>query len=449
MTPAARVQAVIDLVGEVERSIGEQGRPADRLVRDYFKSRRYAGSKDRAQVTERLFAILRRRAEWLWRLGADNGVPPRLMVAAALVCGENCQLSELAPLFDGSPYGPPVLSSTETDVLARVTGKSLEGAPGWVVVGYPEWLQPHLENRFGGDLADEMKALNQRAPLDLRTNTLKAMRDAALAALAAEGVSAEPTPLSPLGIRAHGRARVTGLTVFQGGQIEVQDEGSQVAALLADARPGAQVVDMCAGGGGKTLALAAAMENRGQIYAADTDPRRLKQLDTRLTRAGARNVQSGQIDGAGASFPGEGNILSGLNGRADRVLIDAPCSGTGAWRRNPDAKWRLTPGMLARHVERQDRLLSRAALLVKPGGRLIYVTCSVLRDENEYRVAAFLAGNPEFRSIPVAEVWREALGTQCPSNAVSGDFLFLTPQRHGTDGFFVAVLVEKSDINAP
>jgi 16S rRNA (cytosine967-C5)-methyltransferase len=443
MKPAARVQAVIDLLGLVERSIREQGRPADRLVREYFKSRRYAGSKDRAQVTERLFGILRRRAEWMWRLGGESEISPRLMVAAAVAWDENNGLSGLSGLFDGSAYGPQALSSAETDALARGREKSLDGAPDWVVGNYPQWLQSRLEDRFGNNLADETMALNRRAALDLRTNTLKGVREAARAALATEGVSAEPTPLSPLGLRASGRARVTGLTVFTGGWIEVQDEGSQVAALLVDARPGFQVVDLCAGGGGKTLVLAAAMDNRGQIYATDTDRPRLKKLEGRLARAGVRNVQTQRADGTRAPGPEEDTLLSGLEGRADRVLVDAPCSGTGAWRRNPDAKWRLTPGMLARHLERQSRLLDRAAQLVRPGGRLIYVTCSVLRDENEDRVAGFLARNAEFRAFPVTEVWRDALGTRCPADAVSGEFLFLTPHRHGTDGFFLAVLYRK------
>ncbi len=447
MIPAARTQAAIDLIGLIEHAIAHQGRPADRLVRDYFKARRFAGSKDRAAITEQVFRVVRRRAEWLWRLGGGEAfteADPRLMVVIELLCGGSRDVPDLEHLFDGSQYGPAILSDPETEVIERARDKTLAQAPDWVTGNYPAWLKPHLEDRFGAGLGKEMAALNGRAPVDLRVNTLKSNRDAALAALTAEGVSAELAPHSPLGLRANGRSRVTGLQVFTGGQVDVQDEGSQLAALMTDARPGQQVVDLCAGGGGKTLVLGAAMNNSGQIYAIDTDRRRLDQLESRVARAGVRNVQVHRLDASKGTARPDGKVLADLQGRADRVLVDAPCSGTGAWRRNPDAKWRLMPDALVRQTERQDRLLDTAGQLVKPGGYLVYVTCSLLPTENEDRVKNFLSDHLDFHALPIADVWARVLGTTCPTNAQIGDFLFLTPHRHGTDGFFVAVLAREA-----
>lgn len=430
MTPAARAQAAIELIGLIEQSISARGQPADRIIHTYFKARRYAGSRDRAQVTEQVFGVLRRRAQWLWRSDGEAPPSPRLMIAAELTTGGEA----VADLFDGSDYGPAALSADEDRALAKMCSTPATAPPDWVAGNFPEWLQPDLEARFGSDIGPEMSALNDRAPLDLRVNTLKSQRQQALEGLASEGVTATPTELSPMGLRVTGRSRITGLKAFTGGAFDIQDEGSQVACVLAQARPGMQVVDLCAGAGGKTLALAAAMENKGQIYAVDNSRHRLRQMKPRLGRAGVRNVQTRRADVL------EPAALSDLSKRADRVVLDAPCTGTGAWRRNPDARWRLTPDMLSHHTERQDRLLDRAAELVAPGGRLIYVTCSVLPQENEQRVEAFLARTSDFVALPVTEVWRDGFGTEFPGQAQAGPYLFLTPHRHQTDGFFVAVL---------
>jgi len=438
MTPAARAQSAIELISLVEQSLRVQGQPADQLIRSFFKTRRYAGARDRAAVTELVYGVLRRRADWLWRLGTASS--PRLLVAIQYLLGEVVTEVELASLFDGSSYGPEILKPEEAESLQRASQVSSEAAPSWVAGNYPEWLDPHLKARFGDRLAEEIAALNQRAPLDLRANALKANRKGAQAVLVEAKLAADPTPLSPLGLRAEGRSRVTGLAVFKNGLIEIQDEGSQVAALLTGARPGMQVVDLCAGAGGKTLVLSASMQNKGQIYAADADRRRLKQMTPRLERAGARNVQTSCFDAAASTGPDHEDLLSHLDGRADRVLLDVPCSGTGAWRRNPDSKWRLTPEMLSHHAARQDRLLARSAQLTKPGGRVIYVTCSLLREENEDRIEAFLGSHPNFTTVAAQVAWTEALGTPPPKSAIGQDFLFLTPHQHGTDGFFVAVL---------
>ncbi|MEC9368658.1 MAG: RsmB/NOP family class I SAM-dependent RNA methyltransferase, partial [Pseudomonadota bacterium] len=313
-------------------------------------------------------------------------------------------------------------------------------APAHLRGDYPEWLTPSLEQAFGPRAAQEGAALAERAPVDLRANLIKAGRDKILKGLSK--FAATPTPLSPLGVRIQppakdGRSPHLEADPAHGkGWFEIQDEGSQLAALLAGARPGMQVADLCAGSGGKTLALASAMENKGQIYAYDSDPQRLRPIFERLKRAGIRNAQ--------VLRAGETEGLAALEGRMDLVVVDAPCTGSGVWRRRPDAKWRLKPAMLEQRQQEQRDVLDLAAPLLKPGGRLAYVTCSILPEENAGQVAAFLARHADFKLLPYADAWREALGTEPPASADGGtDSLLLTPASHGTDGFFVAVMERK------
>jgi 16S rRNA (cytosine967-C5)-methyltransferase len=275
-----------------------------------------------------------------------------------------------------------------------------------------------------------MAALNTPASTDLRVNLLKADREGACLALVAEGVAAEPTPLSPIGLRLRERVPLGNLAAFKEGLVEVQDESSQIAALLADARPGMRVVDFCAGAGGKTLALAASMANRGKLVACEVSQRRLERAARRLRRAGVNNVERRALSGERDKW------VKRHAGGFDRVFVDIPCLGTGTWRRNPDAKWRVRPEDLAELIERQQQILRSGARLVRPGGRLIYATCSVLREEDEAQAEAFLAVEPDFSLLPVARVWRETIGGALPGGE---HFLRLTPARHGTDGFFVAI----------
>jgi 16S rRNA (cytosine967-C5)-methyltransferase len=304
---------------------------------------------------------------------------------------------------------------------------------------YPEWLDPHLAAVFGDERAAEGAALASRAPLDLRVNTLAADREKARDALADLG--AEPTRWSPAGLRiALGAdARSPGLhaePAFLKGWVEIQDEGSQLAALFSGAAPGEQVVDLCAGAGGKTLALAAAMQGRGQIFATDLDKRRLAPIHERLARAAVRNVQV-------LTPRSSGDVLADHAGKADLVLVDAPCSGTGAWRRNPDAKWRMRPTALQRRLEEQADVLDRAASLVKPGGRVAYITCSVLEPENGAQVRAFVERHPAFAVVPPEQVIA-ALGDNAAAfrdgALLLPEGVLMTPRRTGTDGFFVSLL---------
>ncbi len=427
MTPGARLQSAIEILDEIFRT----GRPADRIFDAWSRSSRFAGSKDRNAVSEIVFTVLRRRAELAAACGRTEA---RLLALAAVRLLEGKPLAEIEVLADGGRHAPAPLTDEER---AGLDAASLPGAgaPQHVRFNYPEFLQPELERAFGPRLEAEMAALLDRAPTDLRVNTLKSTRDKALAALAEAGIAAEPCAHSPWGIRLLSRANLPGLGLFRNGAIEIQDEGSQLACLISSVRPGEQVVDLCAGGGGKSLALAAMMGNRGQIYACDIDGRRLGGLVPRAERAGIRNLQTRVL----APFrPGEADAsFADLEDRADCVLVDAPCSGTGAWRRSPDARWRLTPEMLVGYRAAQDEVLARGARLVRSAGRLVYVTCSLLASENEDRIAAFMAANPGFVLQDWHTHWPEGLPTL---PAAAGGALRLSPAMAGTDGFFIAVL---------
>lgn len=431
MTPAARLQAAIELLDLIVAG----STPADRVVERYFRDRRYAGSKDRRAVTARVFAILRDRAVLAWRCARfrDRPIDTALEGATArdlvLVHAGLSAPDELALFGDGGPHAPAGLSADERDLAAGAGRWPVADAPDWVRLGFPAWLGASLRRRFGADLDREMAALNARAPLDLRVQG--GDRDLLLAELREAGRAATPTPLSPWGIRLAESVPLGSLDAFRRGAVEVQDEGSQLVAALALARPGETIVDLCAGAGGKALALASAMHDTGLVIAADIDARRLAGLAPRQQRAGLRAIRSQPV-GAGAPE------LAAWNGRADAVVVDAPCSGMGTWRRAPDARWRLTPAALERARARQQALLSRAAQLVRPGGRLVYAVCSLLPEEGEDQVAAFRAAHPGFRPSPPAERWAAAgLGGAPPP----GDALVLTPAGQGTDGFFIAVLV--------
>ncbi|MBV8165941.1 MAG: methyltransferase domain-containing protein [Alphaproteobacteria bacterium] len=362
-----------------------------------------------------------------WIGGKDASA--RARVLAALVLIERQSPTEIARSFDGGPYRPAALTADERRLLAALADHTLDHPeqPAWVRGEFPKWLTEQAD----APSAAELGALNQAAPLDLRVNALAGSRDQALAGLAAAGIEAAPTALSPLGLRVVGRPPLGQQPVFQEGLVEVQDEGSQLVALLADARPGQAVIDFCAGAGGKTLALAGAMQNKGRLIACDVSAPRLERAVKRLRRAGVHNVERRALG------PDANTWLKRQAGRFDRVLVDAPCSGTGTWRRNPDMKWRLGPDDVAELQAVQADVLDRAAKLVKPGGRLIYATCSLLAAENEGAVDAFLARRPEFRVLPVGEVWASVLAGQCPTD---GPYLRLTPARHNTDGFFAAIL---------
>jgi 16S rRNA (cytosine967-C5)-methyltransferase len=380
---------------------------------------------------------LRRKASSAFLVGETT---PRAVALGMLALERKLDLAAIARLVEDGRHAPGALSEPER---ARLAAPSLDGAPAWIAGDYPEWLDAQLARTFGEDRVAEGVALASRAPLDLRVNTLKGTREQAAEALA--HLKPQPTRWSPVGLRIAMAPDAKSPAIhaeppFLKGLIEVQDEGSQIAALCAGARPGEQVVDLCAGAGGKTLALTAAMEGRGQIHATDSDKRRLAPIHARIERAGAHNIQVRTPKGQAAP-------LDGLAGHADLVLIDAPCTGTGAWRRNPDAKWRVRPGALAMRLKEQAAVLDTAATLTKPAGRVVYVTCSVLAEENGDQVRGFLARHPQFMVMPPTDV-AGALGERAfmfrRATLMSEEGLLMTPRRTDTDGFYVAVMVRKA-----
>jgi 16S rRNA (cytosine967-C5)-methyltransferase len=432
VTPAGRLSAAIEVIADIEA----RRRPAADALKDWGLAHRFAGSGDRAAIAGLAYDALRRRASSVHVMGEDT---PRAIVLGMLRLERELDADAIARLADGSRFASAPLSAQER---TRLAAADLGGAPPWVAGDYPEWLDPYLARVFGEERAAEGAALAGRAPLDLRVNLIKGTREQAGAALAE--LAPLPTRWSPLGLRIALTADAKSPPIhaepaFLKGMVEVQDEGSQVAALLAGARPGEQVIDLCAGAGGKTLALAAMMGNHGQLYATDTDKRRLAPIHARLARAGARNVQVRTPKAAGTE-------LADLAGRADLVLIDAPCTGIGTWRRNPDAKWRVRPGALALRQNEQAAALARAAALVKAGGRIAYVTCSLLAEENGDQVRAFLARQSDFAIVPPAEV-ANALGERAylfrRAVLISEEGLLMTPRRTDTDGFYVAMLVRR------
>ena len=433
MTPAARLSAAIEVFAEIEA----RRRLSADVIKDWGLAHRFAGSSDRAAIAGLVYDALRRKASSCWLMGEAT---PRAALLGMLRRERGLDIAAIEALCSGARFAPAPLSENEK---AALDADLLVDMPAPVAGDYPDWLDPHFAKVFGDDRAAEGTALATRAPLDLRVNTLKAEREEVLPKLA--HLHAEPAQWSPVGLRIRLGAdakspAIHAEPVFRKGEVEIQDEGSQLAALFAGAKPGQQVIDLAAGAGGKTLALAAAMDNRGQIYATDIDKRQLLPIHERIARAGARNIQV-------RTPRGEADMLGDLNGRADLVLIDAPCTGTGTWRRNPDAKWRVRPGALAERVKEQAALLDRAAVLTKVGGRIAYVTCSVLDDENGEQVRAFVSRTPGFsveKPADVAQTLGERAYLFVQSVLICGEGLLMTPRRTDTDGFFVSLLRRNS-----
>ncbi len=421
MRPGARQQAAIEILSTLE----SQRRPAADAVKAWMLSNRFAGSKDRAEIGDLVFGALRWKQSSAWRMGEDT---PRAWVWGALRWGFGWSAEQIEQSTYNDPHAPAPPTEAERTALA---GDDIASAPAWVRGDYPEWLEPSFTRAFGDARAEEGAALAGPAPLDLRTNTLKATREKLIAALSESPKLSEApqaTPHAPEGVRIpwkQGRTFPWGTEQsFLKGWFEVQDEGSQLAALMSGAEPGMQVADVCAGGGGKTLALAALMQNKGQIYAYDIDQRRLAPLKERADRAGVRNIQI-------RTPMRTKDALEDLRDRMDVVFVDAPCTGSGTWRRNPDSKWRLRPNALAKRQEEQRGALAMAAPLVKPGGRLVYVTCSALPEENEDAMSAFLGSNEGFEP--------ESMNVAFPAQK-RGVGLQMTPALTGCDGFYVSVL---------
>lgn len=422
MTPAARTQAAIGLLTAIS---DEANISADKIATEWFRKRRYAGSKDRAWVLFLVFSVLRRRGELDWALKiAEPSARERIL--AALVNIEQMDFSAISSSFREEKYGPDPLSLAEEKLVKTLEDKDLNlYPPDWVKANVPKQLSNLLLTSLGRDWISELAGLAEPAPLDLRVNTLKTNRQEVQALLLNSGIDSQITPLSPVGLRVRGRANIVGSRLFQDGLVEIQDEGSQIMSLLVDARPGQSLIDACAGSGGKSLALASVMSNKGKIFAYDNNLHRLGRANKRIARAGVKNIKIV-------------TSTESLTNSADRVLIDAPCSGSGTWRRDPALKWRTTLESISAKTVLQGNILETFSPFVALGGRLIYVTCSLFSDENEQQVTSFLKSHPEFKPFPVGDVWKKLIGSSAPE--VGPHMIQLTPFRTGTDGFFLGSL---------
>ncbi|MDO1560345.1 RsmB/NOP family class I SAM-dependent RNA methyltransferase [Brevundimonas sp. 2R-24] len=412
MTPQARLSAAAQILD----SIAQGRQPAEAVLKAWGQQNRYAGSKDRRAIADRVYKVLRARARLSWAMGGRQD--GRALVIGSLSLIDGMPLAEIEALHSGEGYGPGPLSNRERARLMAETG----APPAWVAAGLPDFVVEDFKTTFGDRWAEEAEGLMApRAPIDLRVNTRKADREAVRAELAEAGLQAEPTPLSPVGLRLPSEPppNIQATEAFKAGRIEIQDEGSQLVCALAGAEPGMTVVDYCAGGGGKTLGLAQAMAGQGTLIAGDVVQKRLDNIRPRLERAG--------VEAELRLLGQNGGGMEDLNGQADLVFVDAPCSGSGTWRRRPEDAWRLTAEEVQRLHALQVRILGQAARLVRPGGRLIYVTCSMLSAENEASADAFEAAHPEFTPVPLDN-----------PNARRAR-LRLSPASTNTDGFFAAL----------
>ncbi len=427
MKDGGRLAAAIEVLTDIEK----RHRPAQDALRDWGLSHRFAGSGDRTAIGNLVFDALRRRLTLGWQMDSDA---PRALVLGTYCYSWQLGSEKLQQVLSDDRHAPGALTDGEKQVL---TSERAEPAPDHVKADVPEWLWPSFAANFEDAAIEEGRALAERAPIDMRVNTLKSSRDKLLKRMSSAGVRA--TPISPVGLRIAARPRgakmphVQAEEGFRKGWFELQDESSQIASQLVFAQPGEQVLDFCAGGGGKTLALAADMENRGQIYAYDADKRRLAPIHERIARSGARNIQ--------VRSPADA-ALDDLKEKMDRVLVDAPCTGTGVWRRRPDAKWRLTEKALQDRLAEQEAAIGAASAFVRKGGYLIYATCSVLPEENEQQVYGFVEENPNFEVISLGEVWQDRFGFDV-AKPWSADMLSvtMTPASTRTDGFFLAVMI--------
>lgn len=424
MKPSARIQACIDIL----EKIGISKIPMDSTIGDYMRHRRYIGSKDRADIAERVYAVIRSHARMYWHLErAGHEDSPRHYLIAHLVLSEGADENRLKELFDGSKFSPEELTKGESDLIQKLSGQTLEHPemPDNVRVECPHIYEEKLRDYFGADFETEMAAMLPPAVLDLRVNTFLAPREKVQEYLKADRVTTEFTPYSPWGLRVKGKVFLSKTKAFHKGWVDIQDEGSQLIAHVCGVKPGMQVLDYCAGAGGKTLALASAMERKGRIVAMDTEERRLEKGRDRFRKAKVSDI----IEIRPLSDERHRKWLRRQKETFDVVLADVPCTGSGTWRRNPDMRWKVYGPGLEELVQIQSEILDKVAGCVKKGGRLVYATCSLLPDENEKQVEAFLEKHPEFAVAPV-------------DAALGNPYLRLTPYRHSTDGFFAAVLIK-------
>lgn len=433
MRDGARIQTAIEILERVKTS----KTPMDNTIRDYLYHKRYIGSKDRKNIVELVYDVMRATARlgwWMEKVKLEDS--PRSRVMAYLML-DGLSVHDVSIRFVDEKYCPEPLNENEVEAIQKLEGKSLthDEMPTEARCECPDWAVERLQNIFGDDFENQLTAMLDPAPLDLRVNTIKIDVDQTQNSLKKDEVETVRTIYSPVGLRTLGKPYMSATKAFHKGFVEIQDEGSQLIAHICDAKPGMRIIDFCAGGGGKTLALAAKMEGKGIIFALDNDSRRLEKGKRRYKKADIHNVEV-------RSLEDEKNRkwLRRQKDAMDVVLVDAPCSSSGTWRRNPDLRWNNYGPTLEDIKQSQAEILERVADKVKMGGRLVYATCSLFHEENEDQIETFLNNHPEYKILSIPSIWPE--GTPCP---VEGDFLRLTPKNHQTDGFFAAVL-ERQEI---
>ncbi|MGL1921703.1 MAG: RsmB/NOP family class I SAM-dependent RNA methyltransferase [Hyphomicrobiales bacterium] len=428
-----RAEAHLAAAIEILSTLFETGQPTDKYLDGYFKANRYAGSKDKRAIRTIIYDIYRNLRSYEYVIGSAE---PRSLVAAYLL-GQGDDAATVAAKFGGEKYAAENLSDDE--IAAIQAAKDIKDAPQAVLHNLADWQFDKFNSQFGDQTESELEALNQKASLDVRVNTAQTTLDDAQKALSKQGLESSTMPWSPIGLRLEPTTQLTQSPSYRYGAVEIQDEAAQVASLLAGAKPKMAIVDYCAGGGGKTLALAAQMENKGQVYAMDIDLSRLKAIKPRVDRAKLHNVQMHKLGNEKTN-----QLIYELAENIDITFVDAPCSGTGTWRRSPDARFNLTKDGLNQIVQRQAQILESAAKLVKKGGKLVYATCSMFTEENETQVTNFLEKNEEFELLNYATEWELNVKTEAPKSAASLEgTLLLTPHQHQTDGFFVALMQRK------
>jgi 16S rRNA (cytosine967-C5)-methyltransferase len=430
MKQGARIQSAIDILTRVAMS----KIPMDNTIRDFMQFKRYIGSKDRAAIVELVYEIVRATARlnwWLDKVEAEDRVRTRTILYLALKEGNT--LFHLNQLFDGEKYSPEALNDDEVQMVKAVEDKTLDDSdmPDAVRAECPPWAEERLKELYGDKFEEELKAMLPPATLDLRVNTLQGDVKKAQDLLAAQDVTTNTTPYSPHALRVEGKCYMSATKAFSKGLVEIQDEGSQLIALVCGVKPGMRVLDYCAGAGGKTLGIAAMMENKGNIIAMDNDARRLEKGRRRYRKAGVHNVELRCLEDEKSR-----KWLRRQKGTMDVVLVDAPCSSSGTWRRNPDLRWNQYGPSIDEIKQMQEDIMERVADKVKVGGRLVYATCSLFKEENEEQVDKFLASHPEYEVLPLSKVWQEEWG-KYPGSEL---YLRLSPLQSETDGFFAAVL---------
>lgn len=429
-----RAEAHLAAAIEILSTLFETGQPTDKYLDGYFKNNRYAGSKDKRAIRGIVYDIYRNLRQYEYVIGSAE---PRGLVMAFLL-GQGGDATAIAEKFSGEKYAAANLSDDETKAIADA--KNLDDAPKAVLHNLADWQYDKFNSQFGDKTESELEALNQTATLDVRVNVAQTSLEDAKKALSKQGLESSAMQWSPIGLRLEPTTQLTQSPSYRYGAVEIQDEAAQVASLLAGAKPKMAVVDYCAGGGGKTLALAAQMENKGQVYALDIDFARLKAIKPRIDRAKLHNIQTHKLGNEKTN-----QLMYELAGNIDITFVDAPCSGTGTWRRAPDARFNLTEDGLNQLVQRQAQILESAAKLVKKGGKLVYATCSLFTEENEAQVTEFLKNNAEFELLNYADEWETYIKTEAPTSASNLEgTLLLTPNQHQTDGFFVALMQRKN-----